>query len=65
MAAHDEAGRPPVIVPYGPPIRAAIAGGKLDELKARLAEAEALDKQQGDLRGAVALARIALAGKQA
>ena len=58
MADQKEA---PSIVPYGPPIRAAIARGDLAELKAKLAEAEALNQQQGDLRSAVAAARIALA----
>lgn len=61
MANQDEAGRPPVIVPYGPPIRAAIVDGNLAAMKAALAEAEAAHKQQGDIRSAVALARIALA----
>jgi hypothetical protein len=65
MSNQDEAARPPVIVPYGPPLRATIAQGNLTTMKAALADAEALHKQQGDIRSAVALARIALAAGKA
>jgi hypothetical protein len=66
MAKQDETGGTPAIVPYGPPIRAAIGRGNLAELKSALAEAETLNKRQGDIRGALALARAALAaGKPA
>jgi len=61
MAQQDETGGGPIGTLYGVTIRASIQRGDLADLKAVLAQAEALNKQQGDIRGAVAIARAALA----
>ena len=60
MAKQDEAADHPINTLYGPAIRASIQRGDLADLKAVLAQAEALSKQQGDIRGALDLARAAL-----
>ncbi|WP_372006342.1 DUF1843 domain-containing protein [Tistrella mobilis] len=47
---------------YGPSVRAAIVSNDLEVLNATLAAAEAQNRQQGDIRAALAMARAALAG---
>lgn len=47
---------------YGPSARAAIVSGDLGVLKATLAAAETQNRQQGDIRVALAAARAAHAG---
>jgi hypothetical protein len=60
MANHDDAAHEPIKTLYGPAVRASIQRGNLADLKTVLADAEAANKKNGDIRSALAVAQIAL-----